>query len=222
MATQVLAPAKTEQWSPDQTLAAGSVATIFLKGLPVDEPARTVGPSCLHVQFKLADGANYARVGQLDETHRQVVLRGPLTWRVGRPGAMAVDIGAEVEVAPAAGSSGPQPSATSQSVTPAPDANVARELYSVSIVSQATSGANGATYVAFGNAPCTALEIVNTRADAVDIEYQRGGAATAGIVIPAGYSRLIDGITNASQIAIRRRDAQLTSVTVMAEARAVA
>lgn len=117
---------------------------------------------------------------------------------------------------------GGKTAAASTSVTPATDANVARELYAITIVSQATSGSNGATYVAFAAQACTALEVVNTGSTAVDIEYQRGGATTVGIVIPAGYSRLIDGITNANQIAIRRRDQTATAVTVMAEARAVA
>lgn len=84
---------------------------------------------------------------------------------------------------------------------------------SVSIVAITTS-ATGATYVAFGSNTCSALEIINT--SAADIEYQRGGSGTS-VKIVAGSSRFIVGITNSSQIAIRRVDNSNTTITLSAE-----
>lgn len=112
-------------------------------------------------------------------------------------------------------------SALSMSVAPASDANVARETYSVTSVVATTSGTTGTNFVGFTPVTaCTAIEIVNTEPGAVDIEYYRGSGSA--INIPAGYSRLVDGITSTSQITVRRKDAANTAVTVKAEARAVA
>ncbi|MET3512739.1 hypothetical protein ABIC63_000504 [Pseudacidovorax sp. 1753] len=115
---------------------------------------------------------------------------------------------------------GAKTAATSLSVTPASDANVGRELYTVTSISVSTPAAGGSGFATFPAQACTALEIINTRSDAVDIEYNRGSGPS--VPIPAGYTRLIDGITNASQIGVRRRDQVATAVTVIAEARAVA
>lgn len=105
--------------------------------------------------------------------------------------------------------------AQSLSVTPATDANVSRETYAtVTIMAVATSG-TGATYVAFGAQACSSLDIVNNTG--VDIEVRRGAAGNT-LVVRDGYSRLIQGITNASQIQVRRADVSNTPASVTAEA----
>lgn len=98
-------------------------------------------------------------------------------------------------------------------------AKIARETYSaVTIVQQSTSASVGATPVLFTTQACTSLDLVNNTG--VDIEYQRGGAGSY-MTVPNGMSRLVQGITNASQIGIRRKDSVATAVTVQAEAFAV-
>jgi len=82
------------------------------------------------------------------------------------------------------------------------------------ITGVATSGA-GSTYVTFPDQPCTLLDIVNSTG--VDLEYRRGGGGSS-MPILAGTSRLIGGITNASQIGVRRLDVAVTPVNVPAEA----
>lgn len=94
--------------------------------------------------------------------------------------------------------------------------NPAHETYSaVQITEVATSATDGSVYAAFTAYACTGLDIVNNT-DA-DIEYQRN-ATGAAMTIKAGATRFIQGITNASQIAVRRKDLAATTVTVEAEA----
>lgn len=106
----------------------------------------------------------------------------------------------------------------SLSVTPASDANVARESYStVTIVALATAG-SGTGYVTFGSLACTSLDIINNTG--TDIEVRRGGAGST-LIIRDGYSRLMQGISNANAIQLRRKDLSVTPVTVSAEGYAV-
>ena len=86
---------------------------------------------------------------------------------------------------------------------------------SVSIRSVATSASAGATPVFFATFACTALDIVNDTG--VDIEYYRNAT---GLYLPilAGTSRMITGITNTSQVGVRRVDQVATTVTVKGEA----
>ena len=86
---------------------------------------------------------------------------------------------------------------------------------SVSIRSVATSASAGAKPVFFATFECTALDIVNDTG--VDIEYYR---KATGLYLPilAGTSRLITGITNTSQVGVRRVDQVATTVTVKGEA----
>lgn len=92
-------------------------------------------------------------------------------------------------------------------------------LASVTIVSKATS-ATGSSYVAFDSQACERLDVVNTASGAVDIECRRG-ATGATLTVPAGGGYSFDGITNASEIQIRRADISNTSVSVKAEAKKV-
>lgn len=110
---------------------------------------------------------------------------------------------------------GAKTAGASLSVVPATDANVSREVYSAVTIVTATAGAAAAT---FASQACSSLDLVNT--STVDIEYQRGGTGTFMPVL-AGTSRLIQGITNANQIGVRRRDLNATTVAVFAEAFAV-
>lgn len=106
--------------------------------------------------------------------------------------------------------------ATSLSVAPASDANLARETYStVTILAAATPAAGGTAFTLFAAQVCTALDVVNP--NSVDVEYQRNATGNT-MTIPAGASRLIQGITNANQIGVRRVDQSTTAVTVQAEA----
>lgn len=86
----------------------------------------------------------------------------------------------------------------------------------VVIVSLQTN-ATGATYNAFGSQACTMLDVVNTAPAAVDLEVRRGGSGNT-ITVPAGSSRMFVGITNASDLQVRRLDQSNTQVTFTAEA----
>lgn len=86
-------------------------------------------------------------------------------------------------------------------------------VQSVSITSAQTA-ATGTNWTAFADGPCTALDLVNTTGTA--IEYRRRGAGET-MPIPDQTSRMILGITNASQIEVRRVDTSNTQVTVKAE-----
>ena len=77
------------------------------------------------------------------------------------------------------------------------------------------TASSGASYTAFANTPCIALDIVNNTG--ATIEYRRDGGGTA-MQIPTGAARMVIGITNANQIDIRRTDTSNTQVTLQAEA----
>lgn len=85
---------------------------------------------------------------------------------------------------------------------------------SVSIITLNTSVV-GATYTPFGDVPCAFIDLVNHTG--FDVEYRRNGAGEF-ITVPTGQSRIIEGITNANQISVRRKDGLSTSITVRAEA----
>lgn len=86
----------------------------------------------------------------------------------------------------------------------------------VTIVSLQTN-ATGSTYNAFGSQACECLDIVNTQPGAVDLEVRRGGSGYT-IVVPAGSSRMFVGLSNASDLQVRRLDQSNTQVTFTAEA----
>lgn len=111
---------------------------------------------------------------------------------------------------------GAKASAASLSVVPATDANQARELYSaVTILNTATSPSSGTAFATLATVTCSMVDIINTTG--VDLEVRRGGAGLT-LVIQAGQSRMIQGITNANQIQLRRVDLVATTVIVPAEA----
>ena len=78
-----------------------------------------------------------------------------------------------------------------------------------------TTSSAGSTGVAFSSAACSVIEIDNDTG--VDLEYQRGGAGN-WMPLPNASQRLIVGITNASQISLRRTDQATAQVTLVATA----
>lgn len=106
-------------------------------------------------------------------------------------------------------------STASLSITAASDANLARETYSSVVAMSTPTLAAGATFNPFTGQACSQLDLIAP--PTVDIEYRRGGAGVA-IPIAAGTSRLIQGLANANQIAVRRLDQSATPVNTFAEA----
>ena len=86
----------------------------------------------------------------------------------------------------------------------------------VTIVSL-TTNATGATYTAFASQACEQLDLVNTAPAAVDLEVRRGGSGNT-IIVPAGSSRMFVGLSNASDLQVRRLDQSNTQITFTAEA----
>lgn len=86
----------------------------------------------------------------------------------------------------------------------------------VTIVSLQTN-ATGTTYNAFGSQACEMLDLVNTAPSAVDLEVRRGGSGNT-IVVPAGSSRMFVGLSNASDLQVRRLDQSNAQVTFTGEA----
>lgn len=82
------------------------------------------------------------------------------------------------------------------------------------IMIAATAG-SGTGWTAFSSQACSVLDISNVTG--TDIEYRRNATGSA-MRIPDGGSRMVVGITNASQIEVRRVDLSATPVTVTAEA----
>lgn len=109
--------------------------------------------------------------------------------------------------------------ANSLSIAPASDAafRAGAPVVASATVVALQSNATGASYNAFASQACTALDIVNTHPQAVDIEVRRGAAGNT-VIVPAGSSRLFVGITNASELQARRQDQSNTQVTFTAEA----
>lgn len=83
------------------------------------------------------------------------------------------------------------------------------------VVTAQTHATVGTTYVAFTAEQCTFLRINNDTG--VSVEYQLNGAGNA-VPVPAAAVRYVFGITNASQVAVRRKDTTTTQVTVQGEA----
>lgn len=111
---------------------------------------------------------------------------------------------------------GAKTSAASLSMVPATDANVARESYTTVTPLTLSTLNPGSGFAQFGSQACTSLDLVNNTG--TTLEYRRGAGGTVFIPIPPGASRLIQGITNANTIYVRRVDQSNTVVTMVAEA----
>lgn len=76
----------------------------------------------------------------------------------------------------------------------------------------------GAAFVPLSAGVCKAVYIENNRLDAVDLEVRRGASGGTRIV-PADTWAIMDAITDASQIQIRRLDGLAPVLTVTTELR---
>jgi hypothetical protein len=83
------------------------------------------------------------------------------------------------------------------------------------VITSATTAAGGTTFVAFGSQACTQLYLANNTG--VTIEFQIGGSGI-GMPVFNGAYYLVTGITNASNVGIRRVDLSTTTVTIQAHA----
>jgi hypothetical protein len=90
-------------------------------------------------------------------------------------------------------------------------------LKSATFGSRQTS-ATGATFVALDAAACNSVEVKNTRPGATDIEVRRGGSGST-VCIPAGWADEFAGITDASQLQVRRYDQANTQASIDYEVR---
>lgn len=89
-------------------------------------------------------------------------------------------------------------------VTPASDANVARESYGSAPIWNPVTPVTAGTYVSLPAQLCNNVMLVNP--STVDLEFQIGG--TGGrMALLAGMGYMVPGVTNANQIGVRRRDA---------------
>jgi hypothetical protein len=75
----------------------------------------------------------------------------------------------------------------------------------------------GAAFAALDAIACSEVEIINTRAAAVDIEVQRGSTGPT-VIVPAGGAQAFK-VTNASDLRIKRFDSGATAITVTGEVR---
>ena len=87
--------------------------------------------------------------------------------------------------------------------------------YSAVTITNVTTSSDDTVFTAFASLACEILEVVNDTG--TDLEYRRGGAGLS-MIIPAGQTRQILGITNANQISFKRKDRAITNVIVRAEA----
>lgn len=87
--------------------------------------------------------------------------------------------------------------------------------YTTVTITQASTNADGTTFTAFPSVACEILEVVNDTG--TDLEYRRGATGNT-MIITAGQTRRIVGITNANGIQVRRKDTATTPVVVRAEA----
>jgi hypothetical protein len=88
-------------------------------------------------------------------------------------------------------------------------------LASSAIIVSIQTSTTGSNWVSFSSQACNALDIVNV--SGFTIEYRRGGTGDS-IPIPTGSARLVVGITNASDISLRRVDLSNTQITITSEA----
>lgn len=76
---------------------------------------------------------------------------------------------------------------------------------------QLTTSASGTPYVAFADQACVRIIVSNDSTST--LEYQRNGAGVTSYILPSSYY-IIEGITNANQISIRRKDTSSTQITI--------
>ncbi len=89
------------------------------------------------------------------------------------------------------------------------DANVVISAGAISL----TTFTTGTNWTAFEATPAKQLSVVNASGTSLDVRRNEGAALT----IPTGFGWQFRGITDASQISVRRTDQSNSPVTVVAE-----
>lgn len=120
------------------------------------------------------------------------------------PGGGTSGVQSVAASAPLSSSGGSNPVISDQSAT---TERLSTAGSAITLTTSATPTAGA--FVTFPSIACTALRIT---ADKVALEYQRGGSGAVHL-IEAGETKQILGITNASQIGVRRRDYATANVT---------
>ena len=87
--------------------------------------------------------------------------------------------------------------------------------YSTVTIFLTTTSTTGTNFVTPSSLACELLTVINDTG--TDIEYRRGGAGSS-MVILAGQTYQISGITNANQLSFKRKDSRNTQVVIRAEA----
>lgn len=87
--------------------------------------------------------------------------------------------------------------------------------YSTVTIFYTTTSTTGTNFVTPSSLACELLTVINDTG--TDIEYRRGGAGSS-MVILAGQTYQISGITNANQLSFKRKDSSNTQVVIRAEA----
>lgn len=87
--------------------------------------------------------------------------------------------------------------------------------YSTVTIFLTTTSTTGTNFVTPSSLECELLTVINDTG--TDIEYRRGGAGSS-MVILAGQTYQISGITNANQLSFKRKDSRNTQVVIRAEA----
>ena len=77
----------------------------------------------------------------------------------------------------------------------------------------AQTAATGTNWVAFAAQACKRLTLANNTG--AKVEFRQGGAGVGDVVFDGGYF-VIEGVTNASQVEVRRVDTSNTQVTIAA------
>lgn len=78
-----------------------------------------------------------------------------------------------------------------------------------------TTNEDGASFVAFPDAPAHTLNVIN--ATGVDLTFQHIGDEDEGeFILPSGMGFAFRGITNANQLRVKRSDENTTTVTLNA------
>lgn len=88
--------------------------------------------------------------------------------------------------------------------------------FSNTIILTATTQASGTGWTTFDSTKCDTLEILNNSGTV--LEYRRNASGNS-MKIPDAWVSIIDNISNADQISIRRSDLSTTQVSVSAEAK---
>lgn len=90
-------------------------------------------------------------------------------------------------------------------------------MTSSKFLSVTTLSADGSTFVAFPSAtPVTVLHVLNNTGTSID--FARVGDASAIFTLPTAFAWSFRGLTDSSQIQVKRTDNSNTGVTLYAEA----